>query len=397
MSKVESKKKLLILNGSHSDIPLIEAGKKLGFHVITTGNLSELIGHSYADEYHCADFSNLEEILQLSRKLQIDYICSCANDFGAITASYVAEKLSLPGHDSYENTLIIHHKDLFKEFSIKNDIPTPYAKGFNNINAALSAIDDFSLPLIIKPIDLTGGKGITKVVAWDEYNAAIKKAFSMSPQARIVVEEFVNGTQHSFSTFIQDGKVAFYFSDNEHSYLNPYIVSTSAAPAIDIDSVSKCLLDASNKIVKQLSLVDGVFHIQYLYEDGKASIIEITRRCSGDFYPYPVCKSTGIDWAEWIVKAETGFDCSDFPEVRQSGFCGRHCIMAPHDGRIRDIVFSDEIKDNIYDSVLWWNHGDEVSNYLVQKLGILFLNFQSIEEMNDKTARITELVKVVLD
>jgi len=139
------------------------------------------------------------------------------------------------------------------------------------------------------------------------------------------------------------------------------------------------------------------FYIQYLYENGEANIIEITRRCSGDIYPYPVNKSTGINWAEWIVKAETGNDCSGFPNVTQEGFCGRHCIMAPHDGSVIDVVIDEEIKGNIYDSLLWWKKGDDISTHLVQKLGVLFLSYQSMDEMNDKTARLTELVKVVME
>jgi hypothetical protein len=61
-------KRLLVLNGSHSDVPLIEAGKRLGFHVITTGNDPGLVGHRLADEYHPADFSDKEAILGLARR-----------------------------------------------------------------------------------------------------------------------------------------------------------------------------------------------------------------------------------------------------------------------------------------------------------------------------------------
>ena len=80
--------------------PLILAAKKLGFRVITTGNAPELVGHAYADEYYYADFSDKDEVLTLAREQRIDAICACANDFGAITAAYVAEEMGLPGHDA---------------------------------------------------------------------------------------------------------------------------------------------------------------------------------------------------------------------------------------------------------------------------------------------------------
>lgn len=388
------KKKLLILNGSHSEIPLISAGKKYRFHVITTGNLPNLIGHSYSDEYHQADFSNLKKILQLAKKLKIDAICSCANDFGAITASYVSDKLSLPGHDTYDTSLILHHKNKFKAFAAKHDIPTPFAKGYGNYDEALLSINEFTFPLIIKPVDMTGGKGVSKVEEKSDCKKAIQSAFQQSRQKRIVIEEFMDGTQHSLSTFIHNKKVVFYFSDNEYSYLNPYLVSTSAAPSTNITTVSKPLIEASEKIAERLSLVDGVFHIQYLYKNGKAKIIEITRRCSGDFYPYPVNKAMGVNWEDWILKAETGIKCSDFPKVKQKGFCGRHCIMSAKNGIVKNINIDEAIKDNIYQKMVWWKNGDVIDNYLVQKLGVLFLEYKNMEEMLEKTVNINELIKV---
>ena len=110
-------KKLLVLNGSHSDIPLIKAGKELGYYVITSGNNPALIGHNYSDEYVYGDFSDPEGMLQIFKDKGIDAVCSCANDFGAITAAYLSDNLNLPGHDSYEDTLTLHHKDKFKTFS----------------------------------------------------------------------------------------------------------------------------------------------------------------------------------------------------------------------------------------------------------------------------------------
>jgi len=387
--------KLLVLNGSHSEIPLIQAGKKLGFQVITTGNAPQLIGHGYADEYHYADFSDKEEILKLATKLKIDFICSNANDFGAITAAYVAEKMGLPGHDAHDIALTLHHKDLFKAFAIKHQIPTPYAESFIDAETAINAItDDEKFPLIIKPVDLTGGKGISQINDRREGVEAVRKAFNISREKRIVIEEFIKGTLHSFSTFVLDGKVVCYFSDNEFSYLNPYFVSTSAAPAINIDEVANTLIDAVETIAKLLSLQDGIFHIQYLFDGKKAKIIDITRRCSGDLYPYPVNYATHLDWAEWIVKAEAGIDCSDFPSVKQVGYCGRHCIMAPCNGIVQHVHVSEYIAKNIYDSLLWWKKGEVIDHYMVQKLGIVCLSFDSMEEMLEKIAKINQLIHV---
>ena len=108
---MKSMKKMLLLGGSHAEIPMIQAAKKMGYYVITSGNQVDGLGHPYGDKYVQADFSDKEAILQLAKKEQVDAICSGCNDFACLTAAYVAEKLGSPGHDSYENAIKIHHKD----------------------------------------------------------------------------------------------------------------------------------------------------------------------------------------------------------------------------------------------------------------------------------------------
>lgn len=386
------KRKLLILNGSHSDIPLIKSAKALGFYVITTGNNPRLIGHRHSDEQCFADFSEPDAVLAVAQKLKIDAVCSCSNDFGIISASYISEKMNLPGHDSYETTKILHQKDLFKKFSAAHDIPTPFAESFDNREEALSAVGRRKFPLIVKPVDLGGGKGVSIVRDVQEGEAAINLSFASSHLKRIVVEDFLEGSQHSFSTFIVKGRVVFHFSDNEYSYLNPFLVSTSAAPAVKVDDVAVDLIRVIEKTAGLLSLKDGIFHIQYLYRNHKASILEITRRCSGDLYPYPVDYATGLDWAGWIVKAETGMDCSDFPDVTQKGYCGRHCIMAPRNGTIQEIMIDQQIEGNIYNRLIWSGKGDRINNYLADKTGVVLLKYDSMDEMLHKTGRINKLI-----
>ncbi|MGN0495452.1 MAG: acetyl-CoA carboxylase biotin carboxylase subunit family protein [Lachnospiraceae bacterium] len=392
-------KKLLVLNGSHSDIPLIKAGKELGYYVITTGNRPELIGHQYGDEYVYGDFSNVEEMYKIFRNYDLDGVCACANDFGAITASYLADKLGLPGHDSYETTLILHHKDKFKEFSKKYDIPTPLAESFLDVETTVKYGDTVDYPVMVKPIDLTGGKGVTRVCKKEDYRDAIEHAFSISKAKKIVVEPYIEGTQHSFSTFLVKGKVAAYFSDNEYSMDNPFLVSTSCGPATNVEYAEKILIDTAEKIADVLQLRDGVFHYQYIRDKNNfPHILEITRRCSGDLYNVPVEHATGIEWAKWIVKTELGYSCDDFPiGKKQTIMGGRHCIMGRRNGIVKDVYISPDIKENIYDEFMWWTPGYAIENYMVDKVGIVFLQFSDYDEMIEKTEHIDDYIKIIYE
>jgi biotin carboxylase len=290
------KKILLIAGGGYADIPLIQAAKALGFYVITSGNRANDLGHRYSDECHLADFSDQQAMLKLAKTLRIDAICACCNDFSALSSAYVAEQMGLPGHDAYETTQIIHHKDRYRRFALEHNIPSPHAEGFQSVKSALDTLDQFQFAIIIKPVDLTGGKGVSIVTHEDEARSALEVAFTCSRVKRVVVEEFIEGSKHGLSTFIQDGRVVFHFSDNEYYYLNPYLVSAASTPGTVPSEVLRQLCNTAEKVAHLLCLKTGIFHIQYILRGNDPFIIEICRRPPGDLYTRFVQVATGVDY-----------------------------------------------------------------------------------------------------
>ena len=74
------KKKILVLNGSFCETPVIKKLKEMGYYVVTSGNAPELEGHAFADEYLAGDYSDKEWVLGLVKKNKMDGIISCAKD-----------------------------------------------------------------------------------------------------------------------------------------------------------------------------------------------------------------------------------------------------------------------------------------------------------------------------
>lgn len=377
-------KKLLLLNGGHSEITLIKEAQRLGYYVITSGNDPRLIGHKLADENIFEDYSNYEKMLQIAENNKIDAVVSCANDFGAISAAYIAEKMGLPGHDSFKTTTLLHQKDSFKHFAKANNIQVAPSVEFSNIEDALKFDEyTFDYPMIVKPTDLTGGKGVSKAENREELTNAIAYAFEKTRKGSIVVEHFVEGSYHSFSTFVVNRKVIASYSDNEYSYINPFFVAASGGPARNISKIKELLIGQVEKIAELLNLVNGVFHIQYVMDENNIPyIMDITRRCSGDLYPEPVEHSTGLPWSKWIVLSETGSPDSSFMERgEQKIYCGRCCVMPKRNGVVSNVIIPEEIRKHVYKEIMWWKEGDLAKNYLADKCGILFWEFDSEEEM----------------
>jgi len=388
------KKRLLYVGGNYADIPLILAAKKLGYYVITTGNRPSDMGHEYADEYYFQDYSDVQGIYTLAKTLNISAICPCCNDFSALSAAYTAEKLGLLGHDSYENAQIIHHKDRFRNFAIKNDIKCPFAQGFSDMKEAKGFLSTASFPLIIKPVDLTGGKGISVVENENEGCEAIEKAFSLSKAKRIVIEEFLTGSRHGFSTIIYHGKVSFYFADNEHYYVNPFMVGAASTPADVSNDIIENLCRQAEKIVSLLHLRDGIFHIQYILHKNEPIIIEICRRPPGDLYIKLVEYATGVDYSSWILQFFTGNQCKDIHRVDPDGYYTRYCVMAENNGIIKDVSFDKRLEGFLIERFMWWKPGDRIHNFLTDKCGIVFLKFPTKNSMHTITELLPFLISV---
>lgn len=405
------KKKMLLLGGGHAEIPLIQAAQSLGWYVITTGNAREGLGHPYADKNVFADFSDKDAMLELAKSEGVQAVCSGCNDFALLSTVYVCEKLGLPGHDSYATSLEIHHKDKYRALATRLGIPTPRAITVRVSNRSENradfeaAIAQLTFPIIVKPVDLTGGKGIHRAATPEEAHTAYKDACSRTRQDHIVIEEFVQGTNHGFSAMLVKGKVAFAFADNEQYFVNKYMVSGANSPSISSNKTLAMLREYSERIAQELHLVDGILHIQYIERaDGTPVIIEICRRPPGDLYIKFVKYATGIDYPKFIVQAETGDDISGIADVPTQGFWLRHCIMSDtqagengSSGIVRNVTFAPEIQGNIVEKFLWYKPGEVITDKLTYKAGIVFFKFDTLAEMQDKTARMTELAKIATE
>ena len=393
---MRSKEKILIAGGAHSDIPMIVAAKKLGYHVVTSGNKPEELGHVYSDEYHQADYSDNESMLFLSQQLDIDGICACSNDFSALSSAYVAEKLSLPGHDLYEISKIIHHKDLYRNLSLNYKLSTPKFSSFDNMKDGLKSIDNLDFPLMIKPVDLTGGKGITKINTTDEVESALEKAFFLSKSGRVIIEEFIVGSHHSLSVFFRDCQAVFSFSADEYYHYSevPYMVSAASTPSVVPLHVEKKLVSESERIASLLMLKDGIFHIQFILKDNSPIITEICRRSPGDLYTKLVEYATGVDYASWIVKSSIGLDCSELTNVKTQGFFNRHCIVSSNVREVYDVIFDNTIEQNVIDKFMCNIPSDNIRNEPISKLGIIFFKFSSMDELLEKSKKMNELIQV---
>jgi biotin carboxylase len=387
-------KKLLVVGGGYADVPLIKAGKALGFRVVTSGNRPEELGHAHGDEYAAADFSDPQAVLDVARQHGVSAICAACNDFSALSAAYAAQELGLPGHDPVETAEIVHHKDVFRKFSSSHGFRVPQAGGFTEFDEAETFFRGLGGGALVKPVDQTGGKGISRIEDASGLRPAVSAALARSKTDRFVVEEFVEGTRHGFSAFLVKGRVVFSFADNEYYYLNPYLVAGAFTPSTaPQNSLAELTLEVE-RYAQLLGLKDGIFHVQFILRGGTAVIIECCRRAPGDLYLDLVRHATAVSYAEYIVRAAAGLSCDDLQPRLPRACVVRHCVMPEKGGRVRDVHFDARIAPFVHDRFMWWQPGDEIVDPLTHKCGIVFLRFDSPDQMHGVLPQLHDLIKI---
>ena len=388
-------KKLLLLGGGYAEIPLIKAAQKQGYYVITTGNQREGLGHNISDKFIEEDFSDKEKMLQLARDNHVSAICSGCNDFALLSTAYVAEQLGFKGHDSYETSLTLHHKDRYRSFAEKYNIATPKSVKCYRTEEIEILTETFTYPVIVKPVDLSGGKGIKHCYNLEELKEAFVIAMSVTRIDYVIIEEFLEGTNHGFSAMIQDEKVTFYFVDNEQYFLNKYLVSGAITPTSVSKEVVKKIIMYAEKISQILNLVDGILHIQFILDkSNEPTIIEICRRAPGDLYIRLVELATGFDYPTAIMNAETGVIIPPYKFFEPQDYWIRHCIMGKQAGRIKSISISDQVKDTVVEKMIWGEKGQYVEQYLTYKAGIIFLRFYELDKLENFSDVLNELITI---
>lgn len=387
--------RVLICGGSHADIPQIEAVRRLGHWVATSGNHPNELGHKHADAYLAADYSDPAAIGEIVATHAIDAVIPCCNDFSYLTCAAIAPRLGQHGYDGINTAHQIHDKDAFRALCRDLGIAVPRVLATWPSEAETKTC--FDTDVIVKPVDLSGGKGMTRVAAGMDSLSAINNAVARSKAGRVVVEEFVTGSNHGLSTLIVDGKVRFSFVDDEHYFLNPYLVSGASSPGAVRPEVTAGLIADIELLAHHLKLVDGLMHCQFIQTANAYRLLEICRRPPGDLYTRFVELVTGLPYPELLVRFYLGdVPALDALQPQQAlRAMTRHCAMPTQKGRYTGLMLAPELHDRIIERFILLEEGAIITDELVQKAAIFFIDNQQLRGKSgaDLPARIKVLVE----
>ena len=400
-------KKLLILGGSRYIIPVIEAAHKLDIFTITCDYLPDNIAHKYSDKYVNISIIDKDAVLEYAMKEKIDGVISFACDPGVLTASYVAEKMGLPFQGPYESVNILQDKGLFRDFLTKNNFNVPHAKRYLDPKKPFDDIDFFDWPVIVKPVDSAGSKGVTKVEKVEDLEEAINTAIDNAHNGAFIIEDFItfDGYHSSADPFTIDGDLKFVsYSDQlfDKEAANPYTPAFIIWPSTMKKEHQDLLTKETGRLMKLLNMRTGIYNIESCVGiNGKPYLMEVSPRGGGCKIAELQRLAYGMDLIENEVRSAVGMELL---EVKQTECEGYWCEMVVHarpgqSGIFEELVIDENIKNKHIKVIdLSVKKGDKVLPFTGANmaLGDIFLRFDSREELDEVMGRVNEWLKVEL-
>lgn len=400
-------KKLLMLGGSLYQTYAIKEAKKLGYYVITCDYLPNNPGHKLADEYYNVSTTDKDAVLQLASRLQVDGVVAYASDPAAPTAAYVCERLGLPT-SPYKSVEILSNKDLFRDFLQKNGFNCPKAKGFRTLEEAEACLDDFKLPVMVKPVDSSGSKGINKLTDKSQLKAFVADALHYSRSKRFLIEEFIvkKGHQISGDAFSVDGKLVFHCLGNEFYDASCDKDFAPLGECWPFQMDHKYIEDLEEQLQRLMTLLhmkSNAYNVEAIVgEDDQVYLLELGARSGGSLIPQVTEYATGINMVTWVIQAAAGdpIDLSALQgkrEVPIQGFWSNYMVHSNVTGKFQSITFEKAFKDkHLVDFVNDLHVGDEVHRFRDAQdcIGEFILRYDSLDEMFEVIKNIESKITV---
>lgn len=305
-------KKIAIIGASYLQLPLIQKAKdrQIETHVFAweCGD----VGESVADHFYPISIVEKDEILAKCEEIGIDGICSIASDLASITVNHVAEQMGLTGNPmaSVKKTT---NKYLMRQCFMQNEDPSPRSVHVNNIED-LAGIS-LHYPVIVKPLDRSGSRGITRLESADGLAEAIGHAKEQGFHKSALVEEYVFGKEYSVEYISWEGTHTFLALTKKYTTGAPsYIETAHLQPApVSGEKLAKIQRIVDHALTS-LGVRYGASHSEIKIDDnGEIKIIEIGARMGGDLIGSSLVElSTGYDFVNAVIDVALGMKPKTF-------------------------------------------------------------------------------------
>ena len=353
------KHKLLILGSDFVTISVVKEAKKLGIYVIVADLMQNSPTKEEADEAWLISTTDIDLLEQKCKEEEVTAIMFGASDFNIENARVLCRRLNLPIYcDNDSSWKAARNKSVFKE--ICKQTGAPVAKDYYiTDNMSKMELDSVEYPVVVKPVDKSGNRGMSYCHNQEQLVAAYKKAREISDNERIIVEQCLSGVEYNINYVCADGEIRLLsFSRLHHqpgqlSNLYSFEMACEYHLKQYLEEVNDYLIAA----FKKANCRDGIVWVDAIRDenDGKFYLLEMGYRFPGALLHAPYCDVTGFSTVKWMLECSLGVKhrIEDMPQPLNNalgGFAASIHLFTNHEGKVGRIDGLDELikNPNIY-------------------------------------------------
>ena len=393
-------RKILILGAASYQLPVIYEAQNRGYHVIVCSNNNQDPGINIADEYYEISIADHDAVIKLAKKIKPIRVIGYVSET-AMHAAFIVNKALGLSNTSEQVVRTFTRKDLFRNFQASNKFPHPKYVVASKIDNISIESTNLTYPIIVKPVDSCGSRGVSRVDIEDNLNAALEYAWHHSAKNLAIVEEVVSAQNRQFTGdgFVVNGQLKF-LSYGEHLF-DDQISNVTACGSFWPANVSKSLSDdifnSINDQVAAIGYKEGPFNIDFrLNQEGKTIIIEISPRNGANYFPQLIKYCTGVDLVSALFDVLEGITPSF--ETNQSNYAVSLILYSEKDGTLDSVSIASKLDQWILQKEFSNQGGDQVKKFqhLGNSLGVLNFGFESEDAAKNVIKNRENLVNVIL-
>jgi len=403
-------KSLLVLGTGIDQIFGINKAKKIGLYTIGLDANSESDGARLVDEFYQVNVKDLNAVEKFVKnyKGKIDGVMAFGVDIPEVIAK-VAEIRNLPSYTTFEKTTLSKDKFTAKEVLNKYGVNLPAYKKIKDLEELKKAMKDFGLPVVLKPVDNSGARGVLRLTENTDLKWAYEFSKSFSSKDYLIVEKFLDGAQISSESFIVDGNVyTVGLSARNYEFLekfSPFIIENGGDLPPDLDDNQRKLIDEEiKKCAEAFGVKNGIIKGDLVVKDGKVFVIEVALRLSGGhFSSLEIPLNTGVDFLKYAILMALGKKINPKKlKYESKRFVTLRYIFPYKKGIIKRLEFPEwiEADKDVVAKGFYFKKGD-IANYPVkshpERLGYFLLVSNDKKELKERINKIYKEMIVKID
>ena len=346
-------KKLLVIGSDASNNNIINAAHEMGVYTIVTDGIADRTrtpAKNISDEAWDIDYSDIATLTKKCREAGVSGVFAGYSEFRVLAACRLANALGLPFYANEDQIDLTRNKRTFKDECQKYGIPTPrdYCFAYPMSDEAKDSIE---YPVIVKPADYAGRKGISVCNNREELDIAVEYAASKSQSKCVIVEDYLDGIEFSSVYTVSNGEISLscvnekYITDDQErkTGLCEFLIS----PAKSYERYLSELDGKVRSFIKGIEARNGAVFFQGMVTEKKIYIFEMGYRINGNNDFVIIEKFNNINYMKMMIAYSLCGDMIDDLSKDNPEYPQYACsfLMYAHEGKISRLEYEDVYKD----------------------------------------------------